>query len=752
MVISDRFFCLDERYCTLLKPLGSPIFRHAFALEDIPSSFELTVCGLGVYELYLNGERVSKGYLSPYRNNPDHFLYYDHYQLATKLRKGKNVVALALGNGILSTESPVWGGNGYSWRGAPRFALSAEIEGTVAFDGSVFVGSRSEVIFNDWHCSEHIDLRLRQKGWKDVDFDDSSWAKVQPASGFSGEKKLCSANPVKPYKEVRPQRHWKGERGYIFDFALSGAGTYRLKIKGEAGQRLDLYFNDCVIEGKRISNKNLYCWSLDDDMAKQAQHDVLILDGEVDEVEPVFTFKGFRFIEIVGLTEEQSASLELVFVMFSSASIAGSITTDNEVINALQDCVIQSDRSNFIFYPLDCPQREKNGWTGDAALSAEQFLLNLDCAPNLLTWLENLVKTQKENGALPGIVPTEKWGYEWGNGPGWDLSLFELPYRIYLYTGETKAIGICLSAMRKYLAYMTSKRDERGMFAYGLEDWLPINTHTPLEVTDTLLCFQLAKTAAYCFRAIGEREDARKAFELAKEIRDAFRRVVLRPDNDDGPWGSYNTVTTHAMALGLGMYEEDELALGRYRFRDRLRQVGDRLDFGAIGNRYFFRAAADCFGIDYALKAMIGDQYPSYKRMLGNGATTLWEGFMYFDGDMANVPEHMVNGSWSFNHHFLGDVSSVFYRYLAGIRVEGPLEVVFSPDFASDVHSLTAYHDFPLGRMEVRIEHDRKEATAMVLFPVGMKGKVLAPKGYSADKEVLNPGMNIIRFIRCSHG
>ena len=89
---------------------------------------------------------------------------------------------------------------------------------------------------------------------------------------------------------------------------------------------------------------------------------------------------------------------------------------------------------------------------------------------------------------------------------------------------------------------------------------------------------------------------------------------------------------------------------------------------------------------------------------------------------------------------------------LAGIRVEGPLEVVFSPDFASDVRSLTAYHEFPLGRMEVRIEHDQKEATAMVLFPVGMKGKVVAPKGYSADKEVLNPGMNIIRFIRCSHG
>ena len=133
MVISDRFFCLDESYCTLLKPLGSPIFRHVFALEDIPSSFELTVCGLGVYELYLNGERVSKGYLSPYRNNPDHFLYYDHYQLATKLRKGKNVVALALGNGILSTESPVWGGNGYSWRGAPRFALTAEIENITPF-------------------------------------------------------------------------------------------------------------------------------------------------------------------------------------------------------------------------------------------------------------------------------------------------------------------------------------------------------------------------------------------------------------------------------------------------------------------------------------------------------------------------------------------------------------------------------------------------------------------------------------------
>ena len=751
MILSDRFFYLDEDYCTLEKPLGSPIFRHVFALEHLPKSFEVTICGLGVYELYLNGERVSKGYLSPYRNNPNHFLYYDHYELASKLRIGKNVIALELGNGILSSESPVWGGDSCSWRGAPRFALTAEADGKVIFDGADFLASRGEVIFNDWHCSEHIDLRLRQKGWKDIDFDDSSWVKVQPAPLLPGERKLCLAYPVRPYQELKPQTYWKGERGYIYDFGQSGAGTYRLKIIGMPGERLDLYFNDCVIEGKHIGNKNLYCWALTDPMAKEAQHDVLFLTGDVDEIEPRFTFKGFRFLEIVGLTEEQASALELTFIMFSSAGVAGEIKTDNETINRLQACVLQSDRSNFIHYPLDCPQREKNGWTGDAALSAEQLLLNLDCLPNLLVWLENIVKAQNDNGQIPGIVPTDKWGYEWGNGPGWDLVLFELPYRIYLYTGDTQAIEICLEAMKKYLAYMVTHSDDRGMYAYGLEDWLPINTHTPLEVTDTLLCYQIAQTAGYCFNSVGEEKEANKALDLAKRIREDFRRVFLRPDNDDGPWGEYNTVTTHAMALALGMYEEDELPLGVYRFRNRLHQVGDRMDFGAIGNRYFFRSAAFCFGIDYALKTTIGDEYPSFKRSLDNGATTLWEGLMYFEGDLAHVPEHMVNGSWSFNHHFLGDISSLFYRYLSGIRVEGPLEVVFSPSFASSVHSVSAYHEFPLGRMEVRINHDGNEATAMVLFPAGLKVKVKAPKGYGTDKEVLTPGMNIVRFWKHDH-
>lgn len=748
-MLSDKFFCGDSRVCTLRRHVPAPLFRHSFNMSAIPAQMEVTLCGLGVYDLFINGKRITKGYLAPYRSNPDHIVYYDRYDVAPYICAGENVVALALGNGIMSSEMPVWGADKYPWRGAPRFALAAEADGEFLFDGSVFLTSGGEVTFNDWHCTESIDARLVKEGWNDRGFDDSSWEKVVPAQAPAGEKKICTADPVRAYDRKKPVKTWRGERGYIFDFGISGAGTYNLKITGESGQRIEVYTADCVAEGKKITNRNLYCWSLSDEMAGMVQHDFLTLSGRPDEFEPRFTFRGFRYAEITGITQEQVRSLEIEFILFSNSfASAGSFLCDDETINRLQQCVLNSDRSNFIHFPLDCPQREKNGWTGDAALSCEQMLLNFDCAASLSVWLQNICKAQREDGSLPGIVPTDTWGYDWGAGPAWDNVLFELPWRIYVYTGSDEAIKLCAPHMSRYLRYMRTKRDARGLFAYGLEDWLPVNVHTPLCVTDTVVCKSIADTAAKCFAVAGMQEEARRAAELSAEIKAAFRREILRPHEPDGPLGANDTTAAHAMAIYYGMYEEEELASAVYKLKCRIMQAGGHMDFGALCNRVFWRVAGEHLGADEALAVMLSETYPSFAALLKNGMTTLWEGFAYFEGDMAHVPAEIPQGFWSFNHHFWGDISAFFYRYLAGIRIDEPGRVKFAPLFSERVKNVCAEHLFGQGKFRVEICRSGNAAHCRLDVPGGISVRVMPPKGWEADKAELVCGENEVVFTK----
>lgn len=71
---------------------------------------------------------------------------------------------------------------------------------------------------------------------------------------------------------------------------------------------------------------------------------------------------------------------------------------------------------------------------------------------------------------LPGIVPTGGCGYEWGNGPAWDCVCMYLPYYVYKFTEDTEIIKENVSFIMRYLCYISSRRDERGLIAVGLGD------------------------------------------------------------------------------------------------------------------------------------------------------------------------------------------------------------------------------------------------------------------------------------------
>lgn len=433
MEFPKSFIRASEAYNTFEHHVPAPYLRRAFQ-ADHEAKANVIITALGFYELYLNGERITKGRLAPYINNPDDLVYYDTYEVT--LRAGENVLGVWLGNGF--TNNPgghIWDFDIAAFRAAPQMALCLTYtdksgEAHCIESDETWRTESSPLLFDDYRFGEIYDGRLEIPGWNTIGFDDSAWKFAERAPQPRGEKRLCTAEPIDIVNELKPISVTKTEKGYLYDFGINTAGVCRLCVRGELDQRIELRHGEHLKDGlPDVEN----IWFKREHWARDLEYvhkDVYTCRGDGEEVyTPAFTYHGFRYVLVSGITEAQATEdLLTALEMHSLLEERGGFSCSDETANKLQQMTRQSDVTNFYYFPTDCPQREKNGWTADAALSSEHILLNLGAEKSYREWLRAIVKAQDNNGALPGIVPTSGWGFAWGNGPAWDSVLIELPY------------------------------------------------------------------------------------------------------------------------------------------------------------------------------------------------------------------------------------------------------------------------------------------------------------------------------------
>lgn len=665
--LQGQFICATQDFCRLYAHINAPYIRKMFFAPTFQKA-EIFICGLGFYDAYINGRRITKGKLAPYISNPDHILYYDRYDITPYLQCGENVIGIILGNGNLNNLGAFpWRNDDTPYRSSPKMAL------TVVLDGKVFLTSDtsfkwapSPITFDDLRCGEYYDARLEQPGWSEPGFDDSAWQKVIYAETPKGEPQLCKAEPVRCIKELYPVSKTVSDGRLLFDFGINTTGVCRLKYKGAPGQKITLYHGETLVGGT-FYNRNTYTPDFDGNLA---QKDILICSGNEDVFEPRFTFHGFRYVFVEGVYPYDVAEDFLVLCQLSSdLKPGGSFTCSDETVNCLQEITVNSDKSNFIYFPMDCPQREKNGWTADAALSAEQMLLNFDCANSLTVWLDNIRKAQKDNGQIPAIVPTCNFGYEWGSGPAWDCVLIELPYQIYRYTGNLMVLQDNSDAIYRYLQYLKAKRNENGLLGFGLCDWCETgkfsegDASTPVEVTDTLVSIDMLRKSHVIFEKLGQSERAAYCKTFMALLTDLFRKQYLTEDM----LIRCATQTAQAKAIEVGLFADTEKPRAVQKLVELIARDGNRFKVGVIGARVLFRVLADNGYAELAYKLITQDGFPSYKYWLDHGATSLWEAFHEVKED--SLLRKDGGRMLSLNHHFWGDVSAWFYLYILGLRI-----------------------------------------------------------------------------------
>ena len=731
MIYPDSFITAGYEYADIERFVAAPFFRKKFtALKTVRA--EIVIGSAGFYKLFINGKDITKGELAPYISNPDNIVYYDSYDVSDYINEDENVVAVLLGNGFQNNSGgAIWDFQKAPWRGAPKFAMRFSL---VAEDGSEvclesdesFKVCDSPILFDDYRCGEYYDARLEVDNFHSVGYDDIGLRNAIKAESPKGEKRLCAADPVRFYKELRPVSLSRHLNGWLYDFGENNTGVCRLSVNAEAGQKIILRYGEWLKEG--IFTRENITFPQQSDIQKDfvQKSEYICKEGKQTHI-PSFIYNGFRYVYVEGITEEQATEDLLTYMCLSSDfSECGNFSCSDETVNKLQEITRRSDRSCFVYFPNDCPQREKNGWTADAALSCEHTLLNFKPEKSYIEWLRNIVYAQNEAGALPGIVPTGGWGFEWGNGPAWDQVLLELPYRIYQYRGTTEAIEICAPAIYRYILYINSRRDADGLIAIGLGDWCHIgyngSKQAPLILTDSIISMEIFRKAAFMFKVIGDQKAYKTAENLYGSMRESIRNKLI----DFSTMTAFgNCQTSQAMAIFYGAFDGNEKAAAFKVLLNQIKAADNHMDVGVLGGRVLFHILSENGEADLAYEMITRPDFPSYGNWLKRGATTLWEGF-HEEGGYVD----------SLNHHFWGDISHWFISALAGIRVNPNSDDVtyfeVKPNFVEKLQNASAWHNAPSGKISVSWERtDENTVELAVEVSKDMHGKIVLPHGWS---------------------
>ena len=730
MNLPKNFIRAGENYCSIEKNVPAPYFRKAFKIRNIKSvnEAEIVICGLGFYELYVNGVNITKGLLAPYVSNPDDIIYYDKYNILPYLIKGENVIGVCLGNGFQNPLVFNWEFRDVKWRGAPQFALRCNMkyksgEETSFESDESFKTAPSPILFDDRHYGEYYDGRLEIPGWNLPGFNDKKWKYSQKAPMPRGEGRICQAEPIVKTREIKPVSVVKEDDGYRYDFGENMAGLSRLRVVSHTpGQKITLIHGETLVDGK-------FFWqNIKFDDNDMIQKDIYYCKGtgEIEEYMPRFTYHGFRYVLVKGINPEQATSALLTYEVYNSdLKECGGFECSDDIVNKLQQATRRSDLSNFYYFPTDCCHREKNGWTADAALSSEHVLINLTAGNSYKEWMRNISKAQNEFGALPGIVPTGGWGFAWGNGPAWDNVIVYLPFYTYKYTGDREILEIAAPIVWKYLNYILGRRDSRGLVEIGLGDWCPVGRIEdqyicPLVFTDSVLTMDIAQKAALIFEALNMTHQSRFATEMAADIKNSVRKYLV---DKDKMVAIGNCQTSQAMALYYNIFEGGERTKAFENLVEIISRDDEHINLGVLGARVIFHVLTAFGRSDLAYKMIARTDFPSYGNWIARGATTLWE-------------THQPEGGriLSLNHHFWGDISSWFIQALAGIRYnphnDDLAEVDIRPSFVPQLNSAAGYHICKYGKISSEWIRIGKDIQLTIKIPAGMRGRITLENGW----------------------
>lgn len=703
-------------------PQPAAFLRKHFNISKAVKSARLYATALGSYRIFLNNERVGQDVLTPDFTDYTKRVLYQTYDVTKLVMPGSNALGAILGNG--------WFGSGMTWNGRPflflppptRLLAQLEIEyvdGTrdvVATDKS-WVGAPSPIRRSEIYAGEFYDARLEQDDWATASFDDSAWSPAlvvaAPPIAVVGQVSV----PVHVAATITPVAVKTPANGtYVFDMGQNMVGWVRLKASGPAGTQIRLRFAEILNPDGSIYRDNL---------RNADATDVFILKGKGEETyTPLFTFHGFRYVEVTGYPGIPTTDALTGEVINSlTGGPTGTLVTSSDLVNRMWKIGIWGQRGNFLSIPTDCPQRdERLGWMGDAGVFWRTGTFNFDIQAFSHKFLGDITDAQTKDGAFTNVSPDLLRPDGSEGAPGWGDAGVILPWTVWLQYGDKQAITDNWKAMQRWMDYIARANPDflrtKGV-GPNYADWLAPDEHTPKDLLATSYWALISGMMTDMARAIDDKDAVEHYTKLTENIRKAYRSKYIKHDGTV----SGGTQTAYVVTLYMKLTPPKLEATMVDKLVADIESRGWHLSTGFLGTPFLLFTLAHHGRADVAYRLLLNETYPSWGYMLSKGATTWWE---RWNGDTGDP------GMNSYNHYAFGSVMAWVYRSVAGIDTSvqgaGYREIVVHPMLDPSVTRARGEYDSVYGRIVSDWEAKPGEAFSLNLtIPANTHAKVYLP-------------------------
>ena len=702
--------------------LPPPVYvRTAFTLEKKIARATLYATGLGLFDLYLNGGRVTDDFFSPGWTDYTKRVRYRTYDVTDRVQRGANALGAIVADGWYSGYVG-FGHNRDHYGKLPRVRAQLNLEFTDGSTATVATGPQwkaatGSLLSSDFLMGEVCDARLEPQGWSEGSFDDRTWSAVDTGAEM---QPLVQAHPgpaVQALAEFTAKTISEPKKGvWVLDLGQNFAGVPRLQVKGAPGQKIVLRFAERLNPDGTVYTANL--------RSAQAT-DTYICRGKGTEVwQPRFTFHGFQYIEITGLTKPPKKDTVVGVALSSATPVAGSFECSDAMLNQLRSNIYWTQRMNFIDIPTDCPQRdERLGWTGDAQVYIRTATLNCDVQSFFTKWLVDLCQDgQRADGQFPMIAPVKVAGPD--GGPAWSDAGVICPWTIYAIYGDTRILEQHYDAMARFIDFCKKRCTPELLppakyHCFG--DWLSIKADTPKDVIFMAYFANCTRLMAQTAAVLGRHEDEGKYRVLFTQLKAAFNKAYVAPDGRI----KGDTQTCYVLALVNDLLEGEQAQNAAKYLVENIESLGCHLSTGFIGTKDLMLALAKINRNDIAYRLVHNDTFPSWGFSIRHGATSIWERWNGW------TPEEGFGdpGMNSFAHYSFGAVYQWMVENIGGIRATEPgyRRILITPTLDDKLTYAATSVETIRGRISTSWKHDKGQFTLNVTIPPNTTAIVRIP-------------------------
>ncbi|HEX8296424.1 MAG TPA: family 78 glycoside hydrolase catalytic domain [Chthoniobacteraceae bacterium] len=682
------------------------------------------VCGLGYYEMTLNGGKVTDDVLTPGWTKYNKTCLYDTHDVTRTLRAGRNAVGLFLGNGMYHVKA---GGRYAKFQGSfgPQKAIAQILceyqDGTrewIVTDEQWRVGA-GPITFTSVYGGEDYDARLEQRGWDQPGFDASKWTAARILTGPGGALKglSCAAPPIRKFDLLKPAKTTVLKPGVtLFDLGQNASQMPKITVRGPAGASIKLSPAELLKPDGSVDQKSI----------GQPTYCVYTLSGTGSQTwSPRFFYCGYRYLQVECLAPTGGGALPVIenlesTVVHTSSRTAGEFTTSSDLFNRIHALIRWAQRSNMVSSLTDCPHREKLGWLEQIHLNGPALRYNFDLDAFFTKTMNDMADSQTPEGLIPSIAPefpVFKDGFR--DSPEWGSALLLVAWQQHQFTGDASLLRRYYEPMVRYVDYL-GKKAKDDIVSHGLSDWYDIGPGapgmsklTPLGVTGTAFYFEDHRVLAEAARMLGRTEDATRYEEKAARIRAAFNSKFFNVATAQYSSGS-QCANSIPLVMDLVAPEHRPAVLGN--ILQNLDSKG--LTAGDVGYRYLLRALAESGRSDVIFAMNHQSEKPGYGFQLKQGATSLAEAWDAHAGS-------------SQNHFMLGQINEWFFHDLAGIQSDpaapGFRKIVIKPAPVGDLKFVKASYQSVRGKISSEWERDGARFKLRTTIPPNTSARIFLP-------------------------